>query len=181
MAVLKPPVLVIVPALSTVEGPPLVEPPLALIERPVKPPVIVPPIELTTVEPPPSSAPLRPAVIVPEFVRVNDTSPVTALPVAVMVPWLVTAQPGLATEATPVPAAVTVAPLTTVALVMPGAVAQPADPRTMGTICTGDDPVGIAGGLRCVAKGKQGNRQHHCAHGSGHDGRDLPRQEEDIQ
>jgi hypothetical protein len=33
MAVLKPPVLMIVPALSTVEGPPLVEPPLALIER----------------------------------------------------------------------------------------------------------------------------------------------------
>jgi hypothetical protein len=76
---------------------------------------------------------LEPAVIAPEFVRVNDTSPVIALPVvAVMVPWLVTAQPGLATEVTPVPAAaVTVAPLTTVALVMPGAVAQPADPRTM--------------------------------------------------
>jgi TRAP-type mannitol/chloroaromatic compound transport system substrate-binding protein len=54
-----------------------------------------------------------------------------------MVPWLVTAQPGLATEATPVPAAVTVAPLTTVALVMPGAVAQPATPRTMAPFAPG--------------------------------------------
>jgi hypothetical protein len=35
MASLKPPALVMVPALSTVEGPPVVEPPLALIERPV--------------------------------------------------------------------------------------------------------------------------------------------------
>src|SRR5262249_54044805 len=79
-------VLVIVPALSTVEGPPLVEPPLALIERPSNPPVIVPPTKLMTVEPPPISAPLRPADITPEFVRVNDTSPVIALPAAVTVP-----------------------------------------------------------------------------------------------
>ncbi len=86
MASLKPLVLVIVPALSTVEGPPLVEPPLALIERPVKSPAIVPPTELTTVEPPPIKAPLEPAVIIPEFVRVNDTSPVTPLPPAVMIP-----------------------------------------------------------------------------------------------
>ena len=86
IASLKPPVLVIVPALSTVEGPPLVEPPLSLIERPVKPPAIVPPIELMTVEPPPIKAPLSTAVIIPEFVRVNDASPVTPLPPAVMIP-----------------------------------------------------------------------------------------------
>src|SRR5271170_4671647 len=104
MASLKPLVLLIVPALSTLEGPPLVEPPLALIERPVNAPVIVAPVALTTVEPPPSRAPLEPEVMVPEFVSVNATLPVTALPVAVIVPWLVTAQPGLATEVTPVPA-----------------------------------------------------------------------------
>ena len=132
MASLKPVALVIVPALSTVEGPPLVEPPLALIERPVKLPVIVPPTELMTVEPPPIKAPLEPAVIIPVLLRVNDTSPVTPLPPAVMVPWLVTAQPGLATEVTPTPDAVTVPPLTTVPLMTPGLVAQPAVPRTMG-------------------------------------------------
>src|SRR6476660_4155951 len=88
MALSKLPVLAIVPALSTLDGPPLVEPPLALMESPMKPPVIVPPIELTTVYPPPTSAPPRPAAIAPEFVRVNVTFPVTALPVAVMLPWL---------------------------------------------------------------------------------------------
>ena len=73
----------------------------------------------------------RPAVIAPEFVRVNDTSPVTALPFAVMVPWFVSAQPGVAAgEVTPVPAEVTVAPVTTVA-VLPEASAQPAAPRTI--------------------------------------------------
>ena len=124
--------LAIVPALSTVEGPPLVEPPLALIERPVKSPVIVAPTESTTVEPPPIKAPLEPAVIIPEFVGVNETSPADGLPPAVTVPWLVTAQPGLATEVTPTPGAASVAPLTTVPLMTPGSVAQPAVPRTMG-------------------------------------------------
>src|SRR5580704_3224030 len=120
MASLKPLVLLIVPALSTVEGPPLTEPPLSLIERPVKPPAIVPPIELMTFAPPPSSAPLKPAVTDPEFIRVNVTSPVIASPVAMMAPWLVNAQPGLVTEATPVPPDVIVAPPTTIALVTPG-------------------------------------------------------------
>ena len=64
--------LVIVPALSTVEGPPLVEAPSALIERPVKLPVIVAPTELMTVEPPPIKAPLEPAVMISEFVRVDN-------------------------------------------------------------------------------------------------------------
>lgn len=76
----------------------------------------------------------------------NATFPVTALPPAVMVPWLVTAQPGLATEVTPTPGAVTVALLTTVPLMTPGLVAQPA-PEDDGAVCTGDDPVGIAGGV----------------------------------
>jgi hypothetical protein len=111
--------------------------------------VIAPPTELTTVDPPPSSAPLEPAVIVPEFVRVNDASPVIALPADVIVPWLVTAQPGLATEATPVPAEVTVAPVTTVALVLPGASAQPADPRTTAPFAPVMIP--LASQLACAA------------------------------
>ena len=132
MASLKPLLLVIVPALSTVEGPPRVEPPLALIERPVKPPVIVPPNKLTTVEPPPSSAPLKPAVIDPEFVRVNDR--VSGDCVAGRRDRSLVGQrpAGLAGAATPVPSDVTVAALKTVALVTPGPLAQPADPSADG-------------------------------------------------
>lgn len=73
----------------------------------------------------------------------NDTSPETALPVAVMVPWLVTDQPGLATEAIPVPGEVIVALPTTVALVLPGASAQPPLPRTMAPFAPVISPSGL--------------------------------------
>ena len=155
MASLKPLVLAIVPALSTMEGPPLVEPPFVLSERPVKPPVIVPPIRLMTVEPPPIKAPLEPAVIMPEFVRAKDASPVTPLPPAAMAPLLVSAQPGLATEATPVPGEAIVAAFKTVPLVTPRLVAQPPAPRTMGPFAPVMNP--LASHAACAESPKARN------------------------